>query len=67
MKRISCIMIFMLLCCSASRAFGLEVTLQECVDLALANNSELKSFKEDLAETREQVQISRAELFPSLK
>jgi outer membrane protein len=56
-----------MLCCSASRAFGLEATLQECVDLALANNSELKSSKEDLAETREQVKISRSEFFPALK
>jgi outer membrane protein len=66
MKRISFLMVFML-CCSASRAFGLEVTLQESVDRALANNGGLKSYKEELAETREQVQISRAGLFPSLK
>ena len=66
MKRISFLMVCVL-CCSAGRAFGLEATLQECVDQALANNSELKSFKEDLAETREQVQISRSEFFPALK
>ena len=66
MKRISFLMVCML-CCSVGRAFGLEATLQECVDLALTNNSELKSFKEDLAETREQVKISRSEFFPALK
>jgi outer membrane protein len=66
MKRISFLMMFML-CCSVNSAIGLEVTLQDCVDRALANNGELKSYKEDLVETREQVQISRAGLFPSLK
>lgn len=67
MKRLPFILVFILYCSAGGRAFGLEVTLQECVDRALANNSELKSFKEELAETREQVQISRADLFPSLK
>lgn len=66
MRRISFLMVCML-CCSAGRAFGLEATLQECVDLALANNSGLKSSKEDLAETREQVKISHSEFFPALK
>lgn len=66
MKRISFLMVCML-CCSAGRVFGLEATLQECVDQALSNNSGLKSSKEDLAETREQVKISRSEFFPALK
>jgi outer membrane protein TolC len=66
MKRISFLMVCML-CCSAGQSFGLEATLQECVDLALSNNSELKSSKEDQAETQEQVKISRSEFFPALR
>jgi outer membrane protein len=66
MKRIP-FLILLILFCSLSQAFGLELTLQECVDRALANNSGLKSFEEELASAREEVKISRTGFFPALK
>ncbi len=46
---------------------ALELTQEECVALALANNSGIKSFEMSLVSAGESVRISRADLLPSLK
>lgn len=51
----------------SSTADSAELTLNDCIEMALENNSGLKAFKTDVVSTEEDVNASRAEFFPSLK
>ncbi|KAF0221871.1 MAG: outer membrane efflux [Geobacteraceae bacterium] len=48
-------------------AHAVTLTLEECVELALKNNSGLKSFATDVTAAGAEMGIARAALFPSLK
>jgi outer membrane protein len=50
-----------------SEAHALELTLTQCIDLAMGNNSGLKAFEADVIASGEDVSISRARFLPSLK
>jgi outer membrane protein TolC len=52
---------------SLSTANSAELTLNDCIEMALENNSGLKAFKTDVVSSGEDVNASRAEFFPSLK
>ncbi|MBM4136623.1 MAG: hypothetical protein FJ241_07305 [Nitrospira sp.] len=48
-------------------AHAKELTLKECIDLALKNNGSLKSSETNVLSTEQDVQISNTGFFPSLK
>ncbi len=65
MKQI--LLIMLLFSFSMSPAYAAELTLKECIELALEDNGQLKAFKTDLTSSAEEVSISNAALLPSLK
>ena len=52
---------------AAGQAAALEVTLEQCADLAVKNNSGLKAFAMDMVSAGEEVSIAKKGFLPSLK
>jgi outer membrane protein len=65
MKKLVLLLLFFFLTTSA--AYPLDLTLQQCIEMALENNSGFKASKTDLIASAEDVSISHAGLLPSLK
>jgi outer membrane protein len=65
MRRLVLLLFFFIL--PASEAYSSELTLQQCIEMALENNGGLKASKTDLISSAEDVSISHAGLLPSLK
>jgi outer membrane protein len=66
MKRTVFILLFFLLL-PLSEAYPLELTLQDSIEMAFENNTGLKVYKTEVISSEEDVNISRADLLPSLK
>lgn len=65
MKRL--ILVFVSLLSFAANAYAIELTLNECVALALQNNGRLKAFDMGVSASREDVNVARTGFFPALK
>jgi outer membrane protein len=61
------VLLFLFFFLPVSEAHSLELTLRQCIDLAVENNSGLKAFEADVAASGEDVSISRTRFLPSLK
>jgi outer membrane protein len=61
------VLLFLFFFLPVSEAHALELTLRQCVDLAVENNSGLKAFEADVVASGEDVSISRTRFLPSLK
>jgi outer membrane protein len=61
------VLLFLFFFLPVSEAHSLELTLRQCIDLAVENNSGLKAFEADVVASGEEVSISRTRFLPSLK
>ena len=50
-----------------SKAQAVEMSLQDCISMALKNNKGLKTFEMDLASKCQDVKISQTHFLPSLR
>ena len=66
MKKIFLIL-FVILTFFSTKTLAVELSLQDCIDMAIEKNKGLKTFEMEVLARRREVKISKTHFFPSLK